>query len=310
MLVICCGMIRSGSTLQYNLVKSILGHVTGAQAHGWITPVDLEDDPMRLHKWADDTNIHLVKSHVIPENAFELAATGRARFCYIFRDLRDVAVSAGNKWGHHGEELYALLADAIRAFDTVNGIDSALLQRYEHVMADVSRSTCELAGFLEIPLNQNHIDQIAEANSIDSVRNSMREQSGSLATVAKTILRKYGFDPLEKYFRPCKALSAIGVSEEYVRSLKESSLYRNYFRLTSAVHPQSSSTLLHPDHISKNSGAIGCWKTELDPNELHQIEERFGYWLADQGYMASEVRPEHMQRQESIVGIVSKQKRQ
>gem|GEM_PF-515223 len=46
-----------------------------------------------------------------------------------------------------------------------------------------------------------------------------------------------------------------------------------------------SKTLLHHNHISKNSGAIGVWRVDLEQEEINWITERYKSWLVEVKYL-------------------------
>ena len=44
-------------------------------------------------------------------------------------------------------------------------------------------------------------------------------------------------------------------------------------------------TQFHPDHISKNEGAIGSWRLDLNNYEKNLITERYRSWLIERRYL-------------------------
>lgn len=79
-LVVCCGMSRSGSTLQYQLVKAILEHVEWGQGVGF------------ANKWDESSNA-IVKAERYAPWLGEMIDEGTAVGVSIHRDPRQVAIS-------------------------------------------------------------------------------------------------------------------------------------------------------------------------------------------------------------------------
>ena len=112
MLIVCNGMIRSGSTLQYNLIRLQVEATFSGKAEGFIGKKELNSE--RLQFWQKDVALHVIKSHdILPE---WMRAEG-IKLVYIYRDIRDVAVSLKNKSGRTGDRLLAYSDGIIEAMD-------------------------------------------------------------------------------------------------------------------------------------------------------------------------------------------------
>ena len=87
MLVICCGMMRSGSTLQYNLALELVRAFGVGDAGGMLA------QPSTLPALAAQypgAQMCILKAHVWPEELAEARARAPVRLIYCYRDLRDV----------------------------------------------------------------------------------------------------------------------------------------------------------------------------------------------------------------------------
>ena len=77
------------------------------------------------------------------------------RISYIYRDIRDVAVSLIEKEGPGDERILGKLGDALTVYDelrTVRDSPHVLGQRYEDVVADRDAATREAADFLGLDI--------------------------------------------------------------------------------------------------------------------------------------------------------------
>src|SRR5271156_1399475 len=94
-LLICCGMIRSGSTVQYQVVAELVERNSLGRRAGFVDEqnvVDVLADVRAIH------GMTVVKAHQLIPQLRTALQEGTARLFYTFRDLRAVAVSAMRKW--------------------------------------------------------------------------------------------------------------------------------------------------------------------------------------------------------------------
>lgn len=267
MLVICNGMVRSGSTLQYNLARGIVEAMQAGKGEGWISPDRLEEKRDEMMGWARDKEIHVIKSHVIPQCARELRDTGAVSFCYIYRDIRDVAVSAKNKWNYEGEKLFEVLDKAVATYYEIQTLRSVLMQRYERIINDLPATTHEIANFLGLQPTNDLVSRVAEENSLEKAQRTAINTSHDFGKIVKSALMRIGLR-----LRIKDIMRVIGVPESWRRSLRDALIF------------QDDQTLLHPDHISKNKGAVGFWRKELAEEEIRVISIRYENWLRDAGF--------------------------
>lgn len=258
MFVVCNGMQRSGSTLQYNIARGLCERLgVPTISHG---PLDANTLQSReeVRRRADDCALHIVKMHDIDPLFIEMGAACDIRFLYIYRDIRDVTVSLNNKKLASIEFIVNRLDIAMEAYKTLQEAGETirtLWQRYEDVVPDLPTAAMEIADFLGLEAPHSVILEIADANSIHT---------------AKMITSN-----LQRQIR------------EYVRDVGEHSgrgkEVREWIR-TKKLRFLDKTTLLHYDHISNTEGATGVWKTQLTLEELGVLVERYGWWLEQAGY--------------------------
>ena len=267
MLVICNGMIRSGSTLQYNIARSIVEAMQSGKGEGWISPDRLEEKRSEMMGWACDKAIHIVKSHVIPQYFSELGDDGAVRFCYIYRDIRDVAVSAKNKWGYEGDKLLEALDKAVATYYEIQSLRFVLTQRYESVINDLSAMARGIVNFLGLNPTDELVNHVAEENSLEKAQQTAKNIAHDFGKMTKSVLMRMG-----RQLRAQEVLRIIGVPESWRHSLRDALIF------------QDDRTLLHPDHISKNKGCVGIWRKELTEEEIRILSIRYEKWLRETGF--------------------------
>ena len=94
MWVFCCGMVRSGSTVQYQLTAEIVESVGVGRALGC---AEREQFSQLQTQYMGEKGFLVVNCHKYFEEAAELISEGEAKAVYIYRDIRDVIVSIMNK---------------------------------------------------------------------------------------------------------------------------------------------------------------------------------------------------------------------
>lgn len=255
MLVVCNGMLRAGSTLQYNLVRCLVEMLEAGTGEGFYVADELTKSQATIDRWADDSNHHVFKIHDLHPHVTELAARGKARITYIYRDIRDVAVSAKRKFNYRGTLLIKVLDGAIELFDEMQAMDGVLWQRYESVVEDLPKAVTEVAQFLELTADDVVIERVVSESSIERNR-QIAEAQESLPFLVK--LRKaLGKTPAGRI------LSRLGWNSRSVFDAK---------------------SLVHADHFSKRAGQTEVWRSELSAAEQKTLTARYQNWLQAQGY--------------------------
>jgi len=249
-------MIRSGSTLQYNLVRTLAEEHDVGRGEGFIEHLCEEGVQTRVQCWLHDDLVHVIKTH--RPSATVLPTGGKGfRVLYISRDLRDVAVSLQAKDVRRSfGDIMKTLEDAVDAYQHVRGLSPLLCQRYEDVIADVPQAVQRVAEFVGIRLDQTGARAIAEQCSISLAREETSRLGFKLAVLIH------------------KAVLRLGVARAAADRI-------------AFLPGYSRRTLLKENHISRNSGAVGSWRSHLPPERLLRIEQEFGPWLREMGYAAS-----------------------
>jgi hypothetical protein len=166
MWIFCCGMRRSGSTLQYQIATDLVTRRGVGEGLGYVVPEEF-DRQIEAHK--SDHRLKVVKTHAFIAGAGRLLQSGQAKALYSYRDIRDVVVSLMQmqkvpfaKLRDEGM-IYALLkehADWSRA-------GKALVSRYEQLTADVAGEVARIAAYLGIELRDGEAAAVAAEYALE-----------------------------------------------------------------------------------------------------------------------------------------------
>lgn len=190
----CAGMIRSGSTLQYQLASAIVERA----AMGIRIPYAAESDFVHVREQYSLTQgMKVFKVHIYtPALADECRVRG-AKVVYSYRDIRDVAVSAMRKFGMAFEDLVEAkwLDQAIADYWHWTKCPSVCVSRYEDFVGDVAGEAEKINRFLGMPLTFLDVGRLAEEFGIERQRTRMSKISelGGGSIMPKEIV----FDPVE-----------------------------------------------------------------------------------------------------------------
>jgi hypothetical protein len=181
MWIFCCGMQRSGSTLQFQLTARLVETAGLGRRVEWVRPGRFGQLRNRL---AGEPSWKVFKIHVCsPAMAAEFRrdnATG----VYTYRDLRDVFVSTMRKYARGFDELFAsdFLEGCLEQYRRWTALPRVLTTRYEDMIADVPAEVERIAAHLGITLSADVYRDIAREHSLEQQRERIDEavKSGDL----------------------------------------------------------------------------------------------------------------------------------
>jgi sulfotransferase family protein len=249
MLLMCCGMYRSGSTLQYNIVRRLVeDHGMGA-GQGWHGEV-IDDDRLELFQdWARDEVFHVVKVHTLSPPEIESLASyaeTSVRLFHTYRDLRDIAVSLQKKFDSDKNDVIGRLDESTDLLECLERElpDQLFSQKYEEMMTDLQGVISKHMDVLSIAANTEYLSELTQDLSL----NTAEQDSGAkwhIKLLSKA-LPKNLFDPWKTWDRK---------------------------------------TLLHTGHVSDHRGREGIWRSELSDELVEEIETRYRKWMLEKLYV-------------------------
>lgn len=167
MLILCCGMVRSGSTLQYQLASELVTTTAAGKPLGWISDRQYSQ-LITAHE--NHAELLITKCHDYSSEAGDLVSDGKAKAIYVYRDIRDVVVSKLNKNGHSFRSLIqsGFVERVLKNDSRWNSTGSILCSRYEEMTMDLNREVRRIARFLGLRIEDALVRLIAEKYSLEN----------------------------------------------------------------------------------------------------------------------------------------------
>lgn len=166
MWVLCCGMHRSGSTLQYQIVTKVAQFHPNAHILGWVEG-QLEEQSRELLDSPDV--LYIAKLHNYDPMVAEFWAEHHPKAIYIYRDIRDVVVSTMHmqSWVFDSLEMTSRVNEVLQNDLHWTRQPGILVSRYEDVMAEggVAAEVRRIADYVGVSLAAEQIDDIAQSVS-------------------------------------------------------------------------------------------------------------------------------------------------
>ncbi len=275
MLIVCNGMIRAGSTLQYNVVRSLIEKMRVGAGQGFFHPPNLSNFDEQIKRLAQDKRYHVIKMHPIYPKSAEMLEIGSMKICYIYRDIRDVALSVKRKFGYKGKALLKALDRAVSTYYEMKTLQGVLWQKYENAIRDLATSVREIADYLDLDPTENVIASVTKDCSLESALTGV--ENISMNVKVKHFIYRNVKPHIDKQSKRVPA------NIKYI--LKNSGISSLVHYLTSPKYIYDKNTILHPDHISKDAGAEGAWRRGLDKQDSNAVTARYKGWLFDAGYI-------------------------
>lgn len=167
--IFCAGMIRSGSTLQFQLASSMVEHALMGQRVEYVPESEFETV---LHRHAEYHGLKVFKAHICTPTLAKVAQAEKAKVIYCYRDIRDVAVSAMRKFGLSFDALIdaGWLDQATLDYRAWTTMPHVLVSRYEEIIRDQRIEASRIAGFLGLDIDLNVLIQLSEQFDIPAQR--------------------------------------------------------------------------------------------------------------------------------------------
>lgn len=246
MLVICNGMPRSGSTLQYNLVRGIVEITGRGSGQGFYNPQQAIDGYSQFENWAKDSNYHVIKTQVVFPGLDLLLQSDRAYICYTYRDLRDVAASLERRFKCEGKELYKILDNIIAEYYTIQAFPNLISIRYEEMIIELESTVSSMARALGLSPSSADTGSIASEFSLSSAKKKIQkfEFRYKIADATRKFLAKCGIKYAPSFF--------------------------------------DSKTLMHAAHIAPENSSREDY---LSADQIAHITSTYQDWLVECGYI-------------------------
>ena len=239
MLLICCGMPRSGSTLQFNIAWKVATAARLGERVEWRSSNDWEYADAELAHMEAAPALHVIKMHFPPDSVKKLAERGgRVRFVYVHRDLYDVVYSMKAKFNFSLSHAIERVSHALEAEKWLlqRRREDVLIQDYSLLLNDLPEAVRQVAVFEGAALDDALLGSISEDLSIDSAYEKSRRKTPRFEHVRRKVSRLLG--------------RKIAFADDEL--------------------------MLHPNHVSEHRGQIGIGRQMLHQGEIAAIRNAFG----------------------------------
>ena len=173
--IFCAGMMRSGSTLQYQLAAELVERRGLGRRLGYAAEADFP----RVRRAADagTSGCKVFKAHTCTAEMQSLFGEGRACALYIFRDLRDVALSLMRKYTFTFEDLLAArwLDQVVADGEEWTRLPGVLVSCYEKTVGDLREEVERIAAHLGIAISPAACLELAAAHDLERQREHVRK---------------------------------------------------------------------------------------------------------------------------------------
>jgi len=172
--IICCGMPRSGSTLQYQIVKACLELNDNVEVHGWLE----EDEYESFFKSCKKSNglTTLIKIHNFHNLFKDNRLFSNSKFIYVHRDVRDVFISQMNKMEKSFNEILLsdFFVDIHFHFYKWLNFPNSYRTTYKRLMENMTKEVQNITFFLDLNISEVQVQGIVEDLSIDNQLKKIR----------------------------------------------------------------------------------------------------------------------------------------
>ncbi len=165
MWIFCCGPKRSGSTLQFNIVRELVER----NSAGVTLPYTFPDDfPKSYEMYKDEAGLKVFKTHDLTPFMIDLVESNKAKCISCFRDIRDVAVSVAKKENLKPNDIArseTFVGNYISYDKLVRSLPSSYISKYEEFYSDISSEAKKISKFLSLETNNEIINDIEKKHS-------------------------------------------------------------------------------------------------------------------------------------------------
>jgi FkbM family methyltransferase len=167
MWILCCGLKRSASTVQYQITSTLVEDFKLGIGLGWVEPGNFIN---LLAQHGDSQQLLVVKTHQQTQEMLDICTEDQAKVIYSYRDLRDTFVSQMKRQKMVFEELLesGFLQEQLhndKAWSLIANIHSS---RYEDIIGNLEGEVSEIAEFLCIKLTPQQLEDYVNKFSIEN----------------------------------------------------------------------------------------------------------------------------------------------
>jgi len=167
MLVVCDGMIRSGSTWSFNVVMKLLRSADKSRRTFGL----YDENPAVLRAGLRPRSSHLVvKSHSLDGSARDLCVSGALKTIYTWRHPYDVVASGLRMFHFSSDHALHILREALRVWAFHRATKSAHIVAYESIVTKPRVAIAEIGAYLGLKTSNVDLLRIADEMSFENVK--------------------------------------------------------------------------------------------------------------------------------------------
>ncbi|MEM8544608.1 MAG: sulfotransferase domain-containing protein [Cyanobacteria bacterium P01_H01_bin.119] len=193
MLIFCCGLMRSGSTVQYKITESLVQKLGKGKGYGWLPHIENREELFSLATEKDADNYYIVKIHGYSPHFGDLIAQNQAKAIYVYRDLRDVVASfmSWRATDFNGVIRERWIEKVLKDSQNWESLPDIHISQYETLIGDLRGEVSRIADYIGLDVSEDIIEQVADECSIQKTKQKMQamEKTG-LNLDTKSILHK------------------------------------------------------------------------------------------------------------------------
>ena len=263
--VLCIGMKRSGSTLQYNLSKLLLENQFKTKTFGYIHGRDLSkklsnEDMLKVNF----LEYIILKCHNPPWKVGSQLLENH-KILYIYRDLRAVYYSMKIRQNCSLDEFILEMKKSLDLYSNYEKDSRVFVQKYEDVFLNNKDALLDISKYLQVKVNDNLITKILKSVSIESFKNNHSFFKKIITFIFRFLINT--------------------VPKKFIIFLKKIPFVPKMILIFKRFITPNSDNLIYTDHVSKFKGNPTIWKDKLSTDEISRIEIEFNGWLKEHGYL-------------------------
>jgi len=173
-LILCCGMIRSASTLQYQVVVDLINRNGLGRSIGF---ADRQNISEVLPKLERIVGFAVAKAHEALPEFDALIQQDLVRLFYTFRDLRAVALSVMRKWEIPFAHIIARngwLETAVESSVHWLSVPGVCVSRYEDILLSLPSEVAKWAAALGLNISRLEVEELAAKYCIEAQKDRIR----------------------------------------------------------------------------------------------------------------------------------------
>lgn len=166
MIILCGGMVRSGSTWSFNVCRSLLKTANLPYISGYFGEEEQVDRAIR-EATIDLSQSLIIKAHVPGPQSLSMIREGTVKNIFTFRDPRDIICSRMKFENRGFESVLEVTVQNCSIYNWYRQFTPTLFIRFESMMADPISEIQRISNFLNLDLDDRTCRNIAEENSLE-----------------------------------------------------------------------------------------------------------------------------------------------